>query len=181
VDNEAADGLTSDGLRQQVVAQGIAARPAQVTVITIGANDFDASVLSGPGCTAAADVGCYQPTLTAMGAHLDALLTALAAAPGPHGPTLVTGYWNVFLDGAVGAAQGTAYVRDSDALTRAVNAVLQARATQDAATYVDLYTPFKGDGDRDDTGLLAADGDHPSAAGHALIARVLRQALTASA
>jgi len=90
----------------------------------------------------------------------------------------VTGYWNVFLDGAVGRARGAAYVTGSDALTRAVNAGIAAAAERTGATYVDVYRPFKGDGDVDCTPLLAADGDHPDARGHRVIAEALLAALT---
>jgi lysophospholipase L1-like esterase len=82
----------------------------------------------------------------------------------------MTGYWNVFLDGEVGAAKGPSYVTVTDALTREVNAAIDAAATAAGAGYVDLYTAFKGDGARDDTSLLAPDGDHPSASGQQQIA-----------
>ena len=42
--------------------------------------------------------------------------------------------------------------------------------------YADIYTPFKGDGSRDDTALLVADGDHPNAPGHLLIAAAIATA-----
>jgi lysophospholipase L1-like esterase len=177
VDNEAVSGLTSAGLLQQVRQRAGQPRADRLTVITIGANDFDASKLSTPGCRAGDGLSCYQAALASMGTRVDAILAALTGGPAPHGPILVTGYWNVFLDGAVGAARGGAYTRDSDALTRAVNALLQSVAGRHAVTYVDLYGPFKMTGDADDTTLLAPDGDHPSAAGHALIASVLRRAL----
>jgi lysophospholipase L1-like esterase len=87
----------------------------------------------------------------------------------------VTGYWNVFEDGDVGAANGEAYVRDSDGLTLAVNAMIETETHRHGMVYVDLYTPFKDKGN--DTTLLATDGDHPSAAGHALITTLLHTAL----
>ena len=41
----------------------------------------------------------------------------------------------------------------------------------------DLYAAFKGEhAERDPTNLLAADGDHPNAAGHRLIAQALLSA-----
>jgi lysophospholipase L1-like esterase len=41
-------------------------------------------------------------------------------------------------------------------------------------TYVSTYKPFKGaNGTNNPTRLLASDGDHPNARGHALIAAVL--------
>jgi lysophospholipase L1-like esterase len=91
---------------------------------------------------------------------------------------LVTGYWNVFLDGAVARTRGEKYLRLTDAATRAVNALIASEAKAHGATFVDLFTPFRGsDGSRDCTALLAADGDHPDAEGHALIARTLAAAL----
>ena len=51
-------------------------------------------------------------------------------------------------------------------------------AAAHGAVYVDLFTPFRGaDGSKDCTALLTDDGDHPDAAGHALIARTLLAAL----
>jgi lysophospholipase L1-like esterase len=147
----------------------------RTTIVTVGANDFDADLLSRPGYRAADGFSGYAATFRALQHNLAALLPQLP------GTVLVTGYWNVFLDGEVGRARGSAYVRDSDALTRRVNDVLERAAVAAGATYVDLYGPFKGDGDRDDSALLAPDGDHPSAAGHALIAAVLDGAIGGSA
>ena len=48
-------------------------------------------------------------------------------------------------------------------------------AHEAGATYVDLYRPFQ-DRRGGPTGLLADDGDHPSARGHALTAEVLMAA-----
>jgi len=59
-----------------------------------------------------------------------------------------------------------------------VNAGIRSAAAKHGGVYVDLFTPFRGaDGSKDCTALLAADGDHPDAAGHALIARTLLAAL----
>jgi hypothetical protein len=52
-----------------------------------------------------------------------------------------------------------------------------ARGPQNAgATCVDLYAPYKGDGSRNPTALLAGDGDHPNAAGNQLISSALMAA-----
>jgi acyl-CoA thioesterase-1 len=58
-----------------------------------------------------------------------------------------------------------------EATAYANNAVLgAARAT--GATYVSTSSVFKGaNGRTDPTSLLAADGDHPNARGHQLIAQ----------
>ena len=176
--NGAHNGLTSGDVLAQVTDNHLRATPDRVTVITIGANDFDQTALSGSACTGNAQQ-CYGAELVTLRQNIDAILAALVAGPGPHGPVLVTGYWNVFLDGDVGAAKGPDYVRDSDGLTRAVNAVLQAAAQRRGLVYVDLYGPFKASNGGNDTSLLASDGDHPSASGHALITTLLWNALVA--
>lgn len=179
VANYGKDGLTSASLLSQVVTLNPRATPSSVTVIMIGANDLDESSLSQPGCSVPDGLVCYQATLADVSNNLDAVLNVLQSDPGPRGPIIVSGYWNVFLDGKVGAAQGPAYVRDSDALTVELNAVLQRVAAAHAVTYQDLYRPFKdGSVDRDDTDLLADDGDHPSDAGHQFIAALLHRTLT---
>jgi lysophospholipase L1-like esterase len=174
--NNAQNGLTSAGLLHQVLDEHAQAPVSQVTLVTIGANDFDGSQLSAPGCSAP-DLRCFAPAMSALRHNVAAVVEALVAKREPHGPLLVTGYWNVLLDGAVGAARGPVYQRDSDALTRQVNAALQDACRQTGVTYVDLYDPFKADHDGDDTRLLAPDGDHPSAAGHAVITSALMAAL----
>ena len=86
---------------------------------------------------------------------------------------LVTGYWNVFEDGQVARrASGNAGLQASINLTRRVNATVKAVADAAGAQYVDLFTPFQSRG-RDIDALMAADGDHPDAAGHRLIAQTL--------
>ena len=74
---------------------------------------------------------------------------------------------------AHGRSLGPAYVRGSDRLTRRVNAAIEVAAHAAGARYIDGYRPFKGAGSRDCTALLAADGDHPNAAGHEVLARSL--------
>jgi lysophospholipase L1-like esterase len=87
---------------------------------------------------------------------------------------LVTDYWNVFQDGDVGTAEhGAAFQSWSDALTRAESTRICGGAQSAGATCVSLYAPFKGNGSINPTSLLAADGDHPNAAGHQLIASTL--------
>jgi len=92
-----------------------------------------------------------------------------------HPPTvLVTDYWNVFQDGDVGTAEnGAGFQSWSDLLTRAQSAQICQGAQSADATCVSLYAPFKGSGSINPTSLLAADGDHPNAAGHQLIASTL--------
>ena len=171
--NDAQPGATSTELLRFVTSHQVRAAPDQVTVITIGANDFDATRVADQDCSAEAALACYGPALLSAPDNLAKTLSLLRSGPAMSGPIVVTGYWNVFLDGAVGRELGARAVRTSDALTRALNARLRAVCQSAGVAYVDLYGPFHQGGD--DTALLADDGDHPSAAGHALIAQLLGQ------
>jgi len=92
---------------------------------------------------------------------------------------VLTGYWNVFLDGAVGGALAQTYTATSDALTRTVNATIAGVAAAHRARDADVYAPFKGDGTLDDTLLVAPDGN-PDAAGHLVLASAVARALMTS-
>jgi lysophospholipase L1-like esterase len=179
VDNLARSGYTTPDVLdqlQQPEAEG-AVTTADLVIVTVGANDFDSGLVSDPSCDGPA-LDCYRSDLSQQGSHLAQVLSRIRALQaGRTGTILVTGYWNVFLDGEAGRAEGSAYVENSNALTLAVNRDIATAAGQAGATYVDIYTPFKGDGSRDDTALLADDGDHPDEAGHRLIARTLEAAL----
>ncbi len=181
-------GLTAADLASRVTedpAVRLAVQRADVVVVTIGANDLQpaldrwdasASTLSTVGGCASGSEGA---ALTRVGADVGRVLDQVAALrAGRRTQVLVSGYWNVFEDGDVAAAdRGSAYLRWSDALTRCLNAQIAAAVRSHDAIPVDLYAPFKGAGDVDPTPLLADDGDHPDAAGHALIARVLLAAV----
>lgn len=185
--NLGTDGATVADLVQQLAEpdtrRQVAA--ADVVVVTIGANDLQPALDrwdSSPVSTGAEQTcvgGPDEATLDQVGADVGTVLEKVAALrAGRPTRVLVTEYWNVFEDGAVGAAdRGTAYLRWSDALTRCLNRHLCTAAHAHQATCVDLYTAFKGDGRADPTSMLADDGDHPDAAGHALIARTLLAAL----
>jgi lysophospholipase L1-like esterase len=177
VNNLAVPGLTTGGLDdllgEPTVDSKVAA--ADLVIVTVGANDFDESVLHASGCGPSTVVGCYRDTLATQRNRLaEALdrITALRSRPGSR--TVITGYWNVFLDGQVGRAKGRAYTRETDALTVADNAQIASVGAAHGSSYIDIYSPFKAG---DDTDLLAADGNHPNAAGHALIAGTLLRAL----
>jgi lysophospholipase L1-like esterase len=181
IDNLARGGATTDDVADQLAWSDVRAEisDADLVIVTIGANDFDADIVASPDCAPASGLACYQRTLAQQRSTLATVLAQIrqlqAAA---RGRLLVTGYWNVFLDGEVGRGQGAAYVTNSDALTVADNALIASVSAAGGATYVDVYTPFKGSGSVDDTALLAADGDHPDAAGHRLIAEALLGALS---
>lgn len=175
VRNNGMPGETSGGLREALrsstaLRSDVAA--AQVITVTIGANDFAFSTYRPGGCSA---LRCYRGALAQLGRNLDAILATIGRLAAARLPVVrVTGYWEIWRDGEVGRRSGATYMRVGDELTRLVNHVISEHASAHGAVYVDLYRAFHGlDGDRDDTSLLAADGDHPSRAGHELIGALL--------
>ena len=173
VDNLGVGGLDSNGLLQQLGQRGVAQAvgAANVVLLTIGANDFGDhhdDVTSGQ-CTGDCVADEFDQLTANLGRILSRVRTLRAGRPTT---VLMTGYWNVFKDGEVAERQYTPGGRiASDQLTVRTNAAIAAAARAGDATYADIYTPFEDNPDV--TALLASDGDHPDAAGHALIARVL--------
>ena len=172
VRNQAVGGLTSQGLLGMVTATHLQSGPGTVILVTIGANDFNAGQLSRSACAGPDRLACFHSGLAALAQHLEATLRLLLPPGRAHGLVLLTGYWNVFLDGSLGRARGPDYVSGSLALTSAVNGVIRSSAKNAGQTYVDLDGAFHGPGVAEDD-LLATDGDHPSAAGHEVIATLL--------
>ena len=173
--NFGAGGLTATQLLTELQRPGAlrsAVADGDVLLVTIGANDLQPELdrWGAGGCPA----GCWSPEVARVAGTVGQIVSTARALHGPGQRVLVTDYWNVFDDGdeAV-AARGAAYLAWSDQLSRALNTALCGAARRGGATCVDLYTPFKGDGSRNPTPLLAADGDHPNAAGHRLIAGAL--------
>jgi lysophospholipase L1-like esterase len=152
---------------------------ADLVVVEVGANDFDLDRVDDPTCLPAATSPCWTDTLHGLHDGLTRIVDGVKAAdPNPDLRVAVVGYWNVTVDGAVGRAQGGAFVLGSDALTKVVNSTVQQVATATGAVYVDAYTPLKGEaGDRDPTSDLLDDGDHPNASGHTLLMAAVYDAL----
>ena len=69
--------------------------------------------------------------------------------------------------------------RNARLLTDSVNRILSTDAAAGNAVYVDAYAAFGSD-DAAMTGLLAADGDHPNAHGHAVLTGAVVAALRAA-
>lgn len=176
--NDGANGETAAGLLRDLRtddAYRAEITRADVIVVTIGANDLGPALdaWNDEGCGS----GCYQPRIVELGTTLSAILTIIDRWKPAGTPVLVTTYWNVFEDGDVGAADnGSGYLAWSDQVTRAANSAICRSARGAAATCVDLYEPFKADGSKDPTRLLATDGDHPNEAGTTLIADVVAAA-----
>ncbi len=85
---------------------------------------------------------------------------------------VVAGYWNVVKDGRVGRADyGSWGMRKARQATAWANWAIRESAAARHTSFVSTYDGFKGvHGRHDPTWLLASDGDHPDARGHAEIA-----------
>ncbi|WP_255657335.1 SGNH/GDSL hydrolase family protein [Actinoplanes sp. L3-i22] len=166
--NFAQPGFTADDVREGIldseVVDGL--REASVVLVMVGANDMAAVFGQDRDYPAAAE---------RVRATVTTIVGGIRQAHGSPVRILVLGYWNVVKDGAVGRAEyGPDGVRSAAAATRAGNAALQAAAAATGASYLATDVLFKGaDRAGDPTGLLAADGDHPNAAGHEAIAEAV--------
>ncbi len=179
VSNLARAGLDTAGLLDQLgdprgEAAGDLAH-ADIVLVTIGANDFaDArdDVVSGR-CPASASDPCLDPVVETLATRFDRLLHRIRALAARSPRIVVTGYWNVFEDGSVARRTfSAAGIRSTRWLTADVDRTLREVALRSGGTYVDLTAAFSEPPDGPDS-LLAEDGDHPNAAGHAAIARAL--------
>ncbi|MGD7732694.1 SGNH/GDSL hydrolase family protein [Propionibacteriaceae bacterium G57] len=174
--NLAIPGLTTRmlALQLRLPLTRRAVRTADVIVITIGANDLSAKALTSPDA-GSADL---DAALSRLARRLHHALGEVVRLRGGAAGVWLTGYWNVFADGSVGAGKGLHHLRIADIVTRRTNATLWAVAADLGIGFVDLYVPFKGPlGRADPTRLLAGDGDHPNADGHQVIAETLFSAL----
>lgn len=182
VDNLGESGMDSADLLVRLDNGGAtfegAVAGADIVLVTIGANDFstDHDAVTQGDCFQDRNVECVSDELEQMRENVSAILTRIGKLrAGLPTTVLVTGYWNVFESGDVARSlYPTAGISETQQLTRQVNDVLRTVTTRSGDTYVDLLAPFNGAAsDGNMTNLLAADGDHPNAAGHSLIARQL--------
>ncbi|GAC1419546.1 MAG: hypothetical protein NVSMB57_13900 [Actinomycetota bacterium] len=163
--------LSTDAHTQAAVAG------ADIVVVTIGANDFHDADLMRSGC---ADVRCFAAPISTLQKNLTTIVNRIRVLRDNRTTAIrLTGYWQIWKDGAVAQKLGRHYRTVNDALTREVNATIAQVASATESGFVDLYRPFRGDGDADDTQLLASDGDHPNANGHSVIASALLNSGTA--
>lgn len=179
VHNDAVSGATSGDVAT-AVAGGPVARDlasSDLVLIQVGANDLALDRLDDPACQGASGAGCWAGDLAALRRNLARIVASVQALPGAPIVVLLD-YWNVTVDGTVGAAHGPGFVQASTDLTRRTDEVIKSVAAASGAAYVDTRTPFKGsDETRDPTGELQDDGDHPNARGHGLIAAATIDAL----
>jgi lysophospholipase L1-like esterase len=178
VDNDAVSGSTSADVVDQLSMSAVQAQVNSATTVLImtGANDFnDAFNQVSLGASAAET---YAPVATAVQENVTTIVEKIHALnAGAH--VVVLDYWAAMEDGAIAARDyDAATMAASIASTTYVNDALAVAAKATGAIYVSTYAEFKGPtGTNDPTALLAADGDHPDAAGHQLIARTIYAAL----
>jgi acyl-CoA thioesterase-1 len=169
--NLAQPGYTASDVQGQLTDAGVRTdlRTAAVVLVMIGANDladaFDNS----------RDDASYQAVAATVRTDVAAIVTTVMQVHATPVTVLVLGYWNVVKDGAVGLAEyGADGLKSAERATRDCNQALRRAAQQSGARYVTTTPVFKGtDRQEDPTDLLAADGDHPNAAGHQAIADAL--------
>ncbi|EXG81916.1 lysophospholipase L1-like esterase [Cryptosporangium arvum DSM 44712] len=174
-DNLGVPGQTSEQLLATLTGDTDTTRrvaDSDIVIVTIGANDFVPALddWASGGC----DLACFRTVADSVRTEVGAIAQRIRAVRGGF-PTaiLVTDYWNVFRDGDVAQELGAGYDQISEQVTRLADTAICDGLVDTGAVCVDLYAPFKGDGTGDPTGLLAADGDHPNAVGHLLIAETL--------
>jgi lysophospholipase L1-like esterase len=163
-DNLAVPGYTSSDVLAQI--PGVRSRLAEAdeVVLMIGANDLAAAFDADTSLADAATT--MQENVVASIQAIDAIRQTTV---------LVLGYWNVVQDGQVAqSSYGPEGVKRSVTATQYANQGLREAAAKTHATYISTDAAFHGpDGTHDPTNLLAPDGDHPNAAGHAAIAALL--------
>jgi lysophospholipase L1-like esterase len=174
VDNDAVSGSTSADVVNLLTKSSVQnqLRAATTVLIMTGANDFN-DAFDQVSLGAPADA-TYAPVATAVQDNVVTIVSTIHRLNGGAHVVLLD-YWAAMEDGAVAAKDYDATAMAASlASTTYVNDALAAAAKETNATYVSTLTAFKGpNGTNDDTALLAADGDHPDAAGHQLIARTI--------
>ncbi|MCG2623959.1 SGNH/GDSL hydrolase family protein [Arthrobacter sp. I2-34] len=172
--NEAVGGFTTVDVLHQLTDASAAidsVKAARLVEIEVGANDVAYSSSCGT------EVACYLPKLTDLRTNLHDIVDRVHELTAGHAVNVVLlDYWSVWLGGQYASQQGQAYVDAAATVTDEVNTVIKDIAAQTGSAYVDLRAAFKGpDYSYDETHYLAADGDHPNAAGHQKIAAALAE------
>ena len=158
------NGKTSADVKAQVPGVRAELASADALVIMIGANDLADAFDNDTSYGDAADT--MRDNVVATIGEVEAIRAM---------PVVVLGYWNVVKDGQVGfSAYGESGMQKALSATDYANDGLADAADETGATYIPTEAAFHGsDGSADPTDLLAADGDHPNAAGHAAIAALI--------
>lgn len=183
LNNEAVSGVDSSDVAAQLTTVGggasRAVRAADLTIIEVGANDFDETSASKASCAPVQKSNCYSSDMASLRKDLASILSEVKAVQKPGSRVVILGYWNNFADGKVGAQNGSDFIAQGRALTQWTNSTIQSVAKAAGVRYVDVYTPFFAAGDV--TSKLQSDGEHPNVAGQKIIANAVLKALGSSA
>lgn len=168
---------TADVVGQLSHNQGVIddVKQSDAVELQVGANDIGYSTKCGT------TVDCYAPAIPGLEQNLRAIVQRVDELTAGRATLVVLlDYWSVWLGGQYAQAQGQAYVDAAAKVTDEVDTAIMTVAGQMRSAYVDLRAAFKGpDYSYDETHYLAADGDHPNAAGHQKIASALEHVIRA--
>jgi acyl-CoA thioesterase I len=170
--NDAAAGYESKDVRAQLDTDHTVigdVERSQVVTVEIGANDVGYSAMCGT------TIQCYERKIPQLDNNLRTVVARILHLTAGHEVAIVLlDYWNVWLGGQYAKNRGPAYVAAANTVTDSVSDTISAIARSTRALYVDLRTAFRGSSNAwDETHLLAADGDHPNAAGHERITHAI--------
>ena len=170
--NDAVAGFRSSDVLRQLQSNTAATadvEKADAVTIEVGANDIAFSSACGT------KVACYESQLPQVTKNISAVVSRVRLLAAGHDVAVVLlDYWSVWLGGQYAQARGSAYVAAATSVTHAFSDAVQSVALTTGSIYVDLRTAFRGpDDDRDETILLANDGDHPDAEEHERIAEAI--------
>jgi lysophospholipase L1-like esterase len=174
--NDSVPGARSGDVLEQLHADAKVMSDVEASdavMIEVGANDIAFTSSCG------VDASCYEADLHQDDANIAAIVSRVETLKGGrHVAVILLDYWSVWLGGQSARDHGDAYEAAAASLTERLSEGIRAIAARTRALYVDVLTAFRGpDEDWDETHLLAPDGDHPNAAGHARIAQAIARVI----
>lgn len=174
--NLARPGAKAGDVREllNTVAARASLRRASTVVIMVGANDFEDAFTQDQHQICPVG-GCYTTPAEKLRLHMIDIVQTIKKIHRTPLSVVVLDYWDVVEDGAAAVRDyGARGQAKSQTATSYADAALGAAAQSTCSSYVSTKVAFRGPhNDLDPTRLLAADGDHPNAAGHAAIARAI--------
>jgi lysophospholipase L1-like esterase len=168
--NDAVAGYTTSNVLRQLQSDSAVidkVSKADAVEINVGANDIPYNTNS---CGASVD--CYAPLVPSVQKHLAAIGSRVRElTSGRKVLVVLLDYWSIWLGGTYAREQGHAYVNAAREITAEVDAAIKTAATESGSAYVSERRAFKGPSfGYIESHYLAADGEHPNAAGHQAIA-----------
>lgn len=168
--NDAVAGYTTSDVLKQLNSDSSVidhVRKVDVIEINVGANDVP---YNANRCGTSVD--CYVPLVSPMQKNLAAIVSRVHELTSGHKVLVVLlDYWSIWLGGTYAREHGHAYVSAARKMTAQVDAAVKTTATESGSAHVSERRAFKGPSfGYIESHYLAADGEHPNAAGHQAIA-----------